>query len=106
MDPTLIDIGSLVKAELDRLGRSQDDLAKRMKTSRLSVNEICNNKRGISADMAIRLERVLPGMGLTAAQLLELRDKNRQARALSDPAFQEQLARIRPLRRPRVSGRS
>jgi addiction module HigA family antidote len=38
---------------------TQGDLAKRMGVSRRSVNEICQERRGVSADMAHRLARVL-----------------------------------------------
>jgi addiction module HigA family antidote len=38
---------------------TQGDLAKRMGVSRRTVNEICQERRGVTADMAHRLARVL-----------------------------------------------
>lgn len=38
---------------------TQGELAKRMGVSRRTVNEICQERRGVSADMAPRLGRVL-----------------------------------------------
>jgi addiction module HigA family antidote len=38
---------------------TEGELAKRMGVSRRSVNEICQERRGVSADMAHRLARVL-----------------------------------------------
>jgi addiction module HigA family antidote len=38
---------------------TQSDLAKRMGVSRRTVNEICQERRGVTADMAHRLARVL-----------------------------------------------
>lgn len=40
-------------------GITQDVLASAMGVSRLSVNQIVNNKRSITAEMALRLARVL-----------------------------------------------
>ena len=38
---------------------TQGDLARRMGVSRRTVNEICRERRGVSADIAHRLARVL-----------------------------------------------
>ena len=38
---------------------TQGELAKRMGVSRRTVNEICQERRGVSADMAHRLARVM-----------------------------------------------
>src|SRR5277367_3143643 len=40
-------------------GVTQDDLAVAMKVSRLTVNRIINDKRTVTAEMALRLARVL-----------------------------------------------
>ncbi|HWA90500.1 MAG TPA: HigA family addiction module antitoxin [Rhizomicrobium sp.] len=44
---------------LDAKGITQDQLARAMAVSRLSVNQLVNGKRSITADMALRLARVL-----------------------------------------------
>lgn len=44
---------------LDGLGVTQDRLASAMRVSRLTVNEILNAKRALTAEMALRLSHVL-----------------------------------------------
>ena len=52
--------GELLREEiLPGASITQGDLAKRMGVSRRTVNEICQERRGVSADMAHRLARVL-----------------------------------------------
>ena|ERR1700741_3085137 len=49
----------LKKHVLDAKGITQDQLARAMNVSRLSVNQLVNGKRNITADMALRLSHVL-----------------------------------------------
>ena len=52
--------GELLREEtLPGANITRGDLAKRMGVSRRTVNEICQERRGVSADMAHRLARVL-----------------------------------------------
>ena len=52
--------GELLREEiLPAANITQGELAKRMGVSRRTVNEICQERRGVSADMAHRLARVL-----------------------------------------------
>jgi antitoxin HigA-1 len=51
--------GQFLQDELDTLGISQVALAKRIGTTQAQINDICRGKRGISADMAVRLSRAL-----------------------------------------------
>ena len=52
--------GELLREEILPAAKiTQVDLAKRMGVSRRTVNEICQERRGISTDMAHRLARVL-----------------------------------------------
>lgn len=60
--------GSNLKALLGNRKVNQQDLADRMKTSRVAVNQIMNGKRGITAVMALKLEAAL---GVSARSLLE-----------------------------------
>lgn len=43
---------------LPALGMTQTELARRLAVSRLTVSELLHEKRGLSADMAIRLGRL------------------------------------------------
>jgi addiction module HigA family antidote len=52
--------GELLREEILPAAKiTQAELAKRMGVSRRTVNEICQERRGVSADMAHRLARVL-----------------------------------------------
>jgi addiction module HigA family antidote len=53
----------------DAKGITQDGLARALGVSRLTVNQLVNGKRSITAEMALRLERVL---GTTAEFWLNL----------------------------------
>ena len=41
-----------------RIGVTQEELASAMRVSRFTINQIVNGKRGITAEMALRLSRV------------------------------------------------
>src|SRR6185436_514010 len=52
--------GELLREEILPAAKiTQGELATRMGVSRRTVNEICQERRGVSADMAHRLARVL-----------------------------------------------
>jgi len=42
-----------------RMGLSQDEFAKALGVSRFTINQVLNGRRGVSADMAVRLAHVL-----------------------------------------------
>jgi len=53
-------VGSILKEEfLEPLSISQGELAKAMGVSRKTINELCGNKRGITAETALLLSKVL-----------------------------------------------
>ncbi|HQH26759.1 MAG TPA: HigA family addiction module antitoxin [Oligoflexia bacterium] len=67
--------GEMLQDELNSLGISQSALARRIKATNAQINDICRGKRGISADMAVRLSRALgasPEFWLNAQKLWEL----------------------------------
>lgn len=51
--------GEFLQDELDTLEISQLALARRIGATHAQINDICRGKRGISADMAVRLSRAL-----------------------------------------------
>ena len=51
--------GEVLKDELEEIGLSQSALAEHIKVLPKTVNEICRGKRGISAEMALKLSRAL-----------------------------------------------
>jgi addiction module HigA family antidote len=53
--------GEVLKDELEEIGMTQTALANHIGVLPKTVNEICRGKRGISADMAMRLSKALGG---------------------------------------------
>ncbi|MFZ0483238.1 MAG: HigA family addiction module antitoxin [Desulfobacterales bacterium] len=53
--------GEVLKDELDEVGLTQSALAKHIGVLPKSINEICRGKRGISAEMAMKLSKALGG---------------------------------------------
>jgi addiction module HigA family antidote len=58
--PFIVSPGSVLRVEIEeRLGISQDQLAGALGVSRLTVNEIVNEKRTVTAEMALKLAKAL-----------------------------------------------
>lgn len=76
LPPLAISPGSVLREEIaKRLGISQDRLAKALGVSRLTINEIVNEKRNVTADMALKLAKALgtdPEFWLNLQQSLDL----------------------------------
>ncbi len=53
--------GEVLQDELEEIGLTQTALAKHIRVLPKTVNEICRGKRGISADMAMKLSKALGG---------------------------------------------
>ena len=53
--------GEVLKDELDEVGLTQSALAKHIGVLPKTINEICRGKRGISAEMAMKLSKALGG---------------------------------------------
>lgn len=74
--PIGVSPGSVLREKIEkRLGISQDRLAKAIGVSRLTVNEIVNEKRTVTADMALKLAKALgtePEFWLTLQQGFDL----------------------------------
>ena len=51
--------GDVLRDELDEIGLSQVALAKHIRVLPKTINEICRGKRGIRAEMAMKLSRAL-----------------------------------------------
>jgi len=81
---------------LDADGLTQDQLARAMDVSRLTINEIANDRRTVTAEMALRLEAVTR---VSAAMWLNLQRAVDLHRAKTSLA--EVLPRLRPITRKR-----
>lgn len=53
--------GEVLQDELEEIGHTQTGLAKHIGVLPKTVNEICRGKRGISAEMAMKLSKALGG---------------------------------------------
>ena len=58
---TPIHPGEVLRDELEEIGLPQSTLAKHIGVLPKTINEICRKKRGISADMAMKLSKALGG---------------------------------------------
>ena len=88
-------VGAMLKEEfLAPLGVTQGELAKSMGVSRKTVNELCGNRRGVTAETALLLAKVL---GTTAEFWLNLQLVNDLWLAKHNEVLAEKLKRARPL---------
>jgi len=53
--------GEVLRDELEEVGLTQSALAKHIGVLPKTINEICRKKRGISAEMAMKLSKALGG---------------------------------------------
>ena len=53
--------GAVLRDELEEIGLSQTALAKHIGVLPKTINEICRGKRGISAEMSMKLSKALGG---------------------------------------------
>lgn len=88
-------VGVMLREEfLEPLGVSQIDLAKAMGVSRKTVNELCGNRRGVTADTAFLLSKAL---GTTPDFWLNLQYLNDMWVVRNDEMLAERLQRAHSL---------
>lgn len=88
-------VGEMLTHEfLEPLGLSQVKLAKAMGVAPRLVNELCRDKRAITADTALMLSRVF---GNSAQFWLNLQQKNELWEAMHDTKRRERVERAQPL---------
>ena len=92
--------GELLREDvLPALGMTQTAFAERLGVSRLTVSELLHGKRSLSADMAVRLARLLgttPESWLTMQQSVDLWELEREK--------DEKYRRIKPLTKAAAAG--
>jgi antitoxin HigA-1 len=86
----------LVEEFLEPLDLTQGDLAQAMGVPRKHVNELCNDRRAITADTGLMLARVF---GNTADFWLNVQRRNDLWKALHSPERRQRIERARPVRR-------
>lgn len=85
----------LVDEFMEPLHLTQSDLAQAMGVPRKHVNELCNDRRAITADTALMLARVF---GNSADFWLNVQRRNDLWEALHSPARRQRIERARPVR--------
>jgi addiction module HigA family antidote len=89
-------IGEILAEEfMTPLGLTQGDLAKAMGVPRKHVNELCNDRRAITADTALMLARAF---GNSADFWLNVQRRNDLWKALHTPARRRRIERAKPVR--------
>jgi antitoxin HigA-1 len=88
--------GILVKEFIEPLGLTPGDLAQAMGVPRKHVNELCNDRRAITADTSLMLARVF---GNTVDFWLNVQRRNDLWEALHSPERRRRIERARPVRR-------
>jgi antitoxin HigA-1 len=58
---TSVHPGEVLRDELEETGVSQSELAKHIGVLPKTINEICRGKRGVSAEMAVKLSKAFGG---------------------------------------------
>jgi addiction module HigA family antidote len=86
----------LVEEFMKPLALTQGDLAEAMGVPRKHVNELCNDRRTMTADTALMLARVF---GNSAEFWLNVQRRNDLWDALHSRRRRERIERVRPLRR-------
>jgi len=81
--------GDVLQDELEEIGLTQSGLAKHIGVLPKTVNEICRGKRGISAEMAMKLSKALGG----SPQFWLNLQNNWEISQLNEAAFED----IRPV---------
>lgn len=90
-----ISVGEILAEEfMAPLGLTQGDLAEKMGVPRKHVNELCNNRRAITADTALILARVFE---MSPDFWLNLQQRNDIWEALNTPKRRERIERARPI---------
>ncbi len=90
-----VSVGEMITEEfLVPMALTQGQLAEAMGVSRKTVNELCTNRRAITADTALMLATVF---GNTADFWLNLQQRNELWKALNTPKRRARIEKARPI---------
>ncbi len=90
-----VSVGEMLTEEfLEPMGLTQSALAELMGVPRKHVNELCTNRRAVTADTALMLARVF---GNSPEFWLNLQRRNDLWQALHTPKRRERIERAKPL---------
>lgn len=92
-----VGVGEMLREEfMEPFGLTQGQLAEAMGVQRKHVNELCTDRRSITADTALMLARVF---GNSADFWLNLQRRNDLWEALHSPERRQRIERAKPLER-------
>ena len=92
-----VSVGEMLREEfMEPIGLTQGQLAEAMGVPRKHVNELCTDRRGITADTALMLARVF---GNSADFWLNLQRRNDLWEAMHSPERRQRIERAKPLER-------
>lgn len=92
-----VSVGQMLREEfMAPLGLTQGQLAEAMGVQRKHINELCTDRRTITADTALMLARVF---GNSADFWLNLQRRNDLWEALHSPERRQRIERAKPLER-------
>jgi addiction module HigA family antidote len=92
-----VSVGEMLREEfMEPLGLTQGQIAEAMGVQRKHVNELCTDRRTITADTALMLARVF---GNSADFWLNLQRRNDLWDALHSPERRQRIERAKPLER-------
>lgn len=92
-----VSVGEMLREEfMEPLGLTQGQLAEAMGVQRKHVNELCTDRRSITADTALMLARVF---GNSADFWLNLQRRNDLWEAMHSPERRQRIERAKPLHR-------
>ena len=90
-----VSVGEMITEEfLVPMSLTQGQLAEAMGVSRKTVNELCTNRRAITADTALILATVF---GNTASFWLNLQQRNELWKVLSTPKRRARIEKAKPI---------
>jgi addiction module HigA family antidote len=90
-----VSVGEIITEELlVHLDLTQGQLAEAMVVSRKTVNELCTNRRAITADTALMLATVF---GISADFWLDPQQRNELGKALNTPKRRARIEKARPI---------
>jgi len=90
-----VSVGEMITEEyIVPLGITQGQLAQAMGVSRKTVNELCTNRRSITADTALMLATVF---GNSVEFWLNLQQRNDVWKALNTPKRRARIEKARPI---------
>jgi len=90
-----VSVGEMITEEfLLPMGLTQGKLADAMGVSRRTVNELCTNRRAITADTALMLATVF---GNSAGFWLNLQQRNDLWKAMNTPKRRARIEKARPI---------